>query len=174
MPRRHKPYDPEFRARMVELVRAGRSPQSLAEEFEPTARTIRSWLTKTDLEEGRRARRGTAAGPSSHRSRQKGGRTSSGSAHQGGLAVAPDHLFRSTRRTASSDSAAELDASTKGDAQAPGGGRRASKIGRGRGLPKAALNDSESVTPDDDSASRMVVPGLVRFLALATGARRVE
>ena len=39
----HKPrrrYSPEFRARMVELVRVGRSPSSLAREFEPTAQAI--------------------------------------------------------------------------------------------------------------------------------------
>ena len=30
-------YPPEFRRQMVELVRAGRSPEELAREFEPTA-----------------------------------------------------------------------------------------------------------------------------------------
>ncbi|MCE2398603.1 MAG: hypothetical protein J4F34_06080 [Gemmatimonadetes bacterium] len=30
-------YAPEFKARMVELVRAGRSPDRLAKEFEPSA-----------------------------------------------------------------------------------------------------------------------------------------
>jgi transposase len=28
---------------MVELVRAGRSPDDLAKEFEPTAQSIRNW-----------------------------------------------------------------------------------------------------------------------------------
>ena len=37
-------YPPEFRRRMVELVRAGRSPEELAHEFEPTAQSIRNWL----------------------------------------------------------------------------------------------------------------------------------
>ena len=34
-------YPPEFRRQMVELVRAGRSPEELAREFEPTAPSIR-------------------------------------------------------------------------------------------------------------------------------------
>ena len=33
-------YPPEFRRQMVELVRAGRSPEELAREFEPTAQSI--------------------------------------------------------------------------------------------------------------------------------------
>ena len=37
MPRTRGPYPPEFKARMVELVKAGRSPEQLAKEFEPSA-----------------------------------------------------------------------------------------------------------------------------------------
>jgi hypothetical protein len=33
------PYAPEFRRQMVELVNAGRSPEELAREFEPTAQS---------------------------------------------------------------------------------------------------------------------------------------
>lgn len=47
-------YAPEFRRQMVELVRAGRTPEELAREFEPTANTIRYWVKQTDLDEGRR------------------------------------------------------------------------------------------------------------------------
>ena len=32
-------YPPEYRARIVELVRAGRTPEELGREFEPTARS---------------------------------------------------------------------------------------------------------------------------------------
>jgi transposase len=39
---------------MIELVRAGRTPEQLAEEFEPTAQTIRSWVKQADLDDGRR------------------------------------------------------------------------------------------------------------------------
>jgi transposase len=39
---------------MVELVRAGRSPEELAKEFEPTAQAIRNWVRQADLDEGRR------------------------------------------------------------------------------------------------------------------------
>jgi transposase len=40
---------------MVDLVRAGRVPEQLAEEFEPSAQTIRNWVRQADLDEGRRA-----------------------------------------------------------------------------------------------------------------------
>ena len=36
MARKNPPYTPEFRRQMIELVRSGRSPESLAKEFEPT------------------------------------------------------------------------------------------------------------------------------------------
>lgn len=55
MGRSRVPYDPEFRAQMIELVRAGRSPEELAEEFEPTAQTIRNWLKQAGLNEGTRS-----------------------------------------------------------------------------------------------------------------------
>jgi transposase len=50
-----KVYPPEFKRRMVELVRAGRSPEELAKEFEPSPNTIRKWAVQTDLDEGLRA-----------------------------------------------------------------------------------------------------------------------
>jgi transposase-like protein len=37
-------YTPEFRRQMVELVHAGRSPEELSREFEPTAQSIRNWV----------------------------------------------------------------------------------------------------------------------------------
>ena len=39
---------------MVELVRAGRSPQRLAKEFEPSAQAISNWVKQADLDSGRR------------------------------------------------------------------------------------------------------------------------
>ena len=48
-------YAPEFRRQMGELVRAGRTPEELAREFEPTANTIRKWVVQLDRDEGRRA-----------------------------------------------------------------------------------------------------------------------
>ena len=45
----------EFRRRMVELVRAGRSPEEVAKEFEPSPDTIRKWATQADIDEGLRA-----------------------------------------------------------------------------------------------------------------------
>jgi transposase len=39
---------------MVELVRAGRTPASLAKDFEPTAQTIANWVKQADLDEGKR------------------------------------------------------------------------------------------------------------------------
>jgi transposase len=54
MPKSHSPYPPELRRRVVELVRAGRSPEELARKFEPTAQTIRNWVQQADVDEGRR------------------------------------------------------------------------------------------------------------------------
>ena len=54
MPRTHRPYAAEFRRRLVDLVRAGRTPESLGEEFEPSAQAIRNWLRQADRDEGRR------------------------------------------------------------------------------------------------------------------------
>ncbi len=54
MPKTHKPYSQEFRQSMVELVRAGRSPNQLAKEFEPSAQVIRNWVKQADLDQGLR------------------------------------------------------------------------------------------------------------------------
>ena len=54
MPKSRPPYPPEFRRQMVELVRAGRTPEELAREFEPTAQAIRNWVAQSDRDEGRR------------------------------------------------------------------------------------------------------------------------
>ena len=44
MAKTRAPYPPEFRRQMVDLVRAGRDPDDLAREFEPTAQSIRNWV----------------------------------------------------------------------------------------------------------------------------------
>jgi transposase len=44
MPKSHRPYPPEFRQRIVELVRKGRTPEELGREFEPSAQCIRNWV----------------------------------------------------------------------------------------------------------------------------------
>ena len=54
MPKSRAPYPAEFRRRIVELVRAGRTPEELSREFEPTAQSIRNWVVQVDLDEGRR------------------------------------------------------------------------------------------------------------------------
>ena len=54
MPKSRPPYPPEFRRQIVEMVRAGRTPEELAKEYEPTAVTIRNWLAQADLDTGRR------------------------------------------------------------------------------------------------------------------------
>ena len=46
MAKTRPPYPPEFRRQIVELVRAGRSPEDLAQEFEPTAQSIRNWSAR--------------------------------------------------------------------------------------------------------------------------------
>lgn len=52
MPKRK--YSKEFKERVVELVRAGRTPESLAEEFGPSVGSIRNWAKQSDLDDGRR------------------------------------------------------------------------------------------------------------------------
>ncbi len=46
MSRTRAPYPPESRRQMIELVEAGRSPEELAREFEPSAQTIRNWVVR--------------------------------------------------------------------------------------------------------------------------------
>ena len=55
MPRSRPPYPPEYRRRMVQLVRSGRTPEELSREFEPTAQSIRNWVDQADLDEGLRS-----------------------------------------------------------------------------------------------------------------------
>ncbi len=55
MHRMKPPYPPEYRRRMVELARSGRSLASLEKEFEVSGNSIRNWLKQADLDEGRRA-----------------------------------------------------------------------------------------------------------------------
>jgi len=40
---------------MVELHRAGRTPEALAKEFEPSAQAIRNWVQQADRDEGLRS-----------------------------------------------------------------------------------------------------------------------
>jgi transposase len=53
MAKTRPPYTPEFRRQMVELVRAGRLPEELAQEFEPTAQSIRNWVGQAECDAGR-------------------------------------------------------------------------------------------------------------------------
>ena len=55
MAKTHSPYPAEYRRRMVELTRAGRSIQELAREFEPSVETIRQWVRQAQLDAGERS-----------------------------------------------------------------------------------------------------------------------
>ena len=55
MPRTRPPYPPEFREQIVALVRAGRTPGDLAQEFEPSSQTIRNWIRQAERDAGERA-----------------------------------------------------------------------------------------------------------------------
>lgn len=50
-------YPPELRNQVLEFVRAGRSPRSLARELAPSEQTIRNWVKQAELDE-----RGRSAG----------------------------------------------------------------------------------------------------------------
>ena len=54
MPKARLPYPAEFRQKIVDLVRCGRSVQELAAQFEPSEQTIRNWLAQADANEGKR------------------------------------------------------------------------------------------------------------------------
>ena len=54
MPKSRPPYPPELRRRLIELVRAGRNPAELAEEFEPSGQCIRNWVKQADRDAGKR------------------------------------------------------------------------------------------------------------------------
>jgi len=55
MPGTHPPNPKEYRRRIVELARAGRSVNELALEFEPSASAIRYWLKRAGLDYGLRS-----------------------------------------------------------------------------------------------------------------------
>lgn len=61
MQRYRAAYPPEFRRQMVELVRAGRTPEDLAREFEPTAQSISTWVKQAERDAGKRADGPTSA-----------------------------------------------------------------------------------------------------------------
>lgn len=54
MARARKPYPPEFRQQLVELVWAGRSPEELSREFEPSAQSIHNWVKQAERDRGKR------------------------------------------------------------------------------------------------------------------------
>jgi transposase len=54
MKRHRNPYPDEFRQKLIDLVHAGRNPEELAQEFEPTSQTIRNWVAQDDIDSGKR------------------------------------------------------------------------------------------------------------------------
>lgn len=54
MPRSHKPYPSEFKKKLVDLVRTGRTPEELARQFEPSAQAIRNWVAQAERDAGTR------------------------------------------------------------------------------------------------------------------------
>lgn len=51
---RRPTYPPEFRRRIMQLARSGRSINSLSEEFGVARQSIMNWLKQDDLDSGRR------------------------------------------------------------------------------------------------------------------------
>ncbi len=54
MPKSRAPYPAEFRQQIVALAEAGRTPQELAQEFEPSEQTIRTWIKQAQIDVGQR------------------------------------------------------------------------------------------------------------------------
>jgi transposase len=55
MPRTKPSYPRELRQKILDLVRAGRTAASLAQEFEPTETTIRNWIAQSQRDAGLRS-----------------------------------------------------------------------------------------------------------------------
>jgi transposase len=56
MPKKHpRAYPLEFRHKVVELARAGRGIDELAEKFQLAPQTVRNWVKQTDIDAGRRS-----------------------------------------------------------------------------------------------------------------------
>jgi len=54
MPRTRPPYPEEYRQQILALVRAGRTPEELSQEYEPSAQAIRNWVKQDELDRGER------------------------------------------------------------------------------------------------------------------------
>src|SRR5690625_3605625 len=54
MSRTRLPYPKEFRQKIIELARSGRSVVELAKEVEPSEQTIRNWIRQADIDGGHR------------------------------------------------------------------------------------------------------------------------
>ena len=52
--RKRRPYPPEYREELVELVRQGRRPEELAQQFEASAQSIRNWVAQAERDAGQR------------------------------------------------------------------------------------------------------------------------
>ncbi len=48
-------YPPEFRRKIIDLVRAGRPARAVAQEFQLSRQTISNWCKQDDLDSGRRS-----------------------------------------------------------------------------------------------------------------------
>ena len=56
MPQKHtRAYPADFRHKVVELARAGRGADELADEFKLARQTVRNWIKQADLDSGRRS-----------------------------------------------------------------------------------------------------------------------
>jgi transposase len=52
---KNRAYPPEFRAKIIELARSGKSVSSIAQEYDVARLTITNWLKQDDLDAGRRS-----------------------------------------------------------------------------------------------------------------------
>ena len=54
MAKKRPDYPPKYRQQLVELVRAGRSADALAKEFDPSPQTIRNSVARADRDDSKR------------------------------------------------------------------------------------------------------------------------
>ena len=71
MHRNHPPYSVQFREQMVELVRAGRRPKELADEFDCHVSSILNWVRQADKAVGRASTHSAASAALNANERQE-------------------------------------------------------------------------------------------------------
>ncbi len=152
MPKTRKPYPPEFREQLVALVQAGRTPEDLAREFEPTAQSISNWVAQADRDAGRRTDGLTSAERSGLRQLRRENRQLK--LERDILLTALIHAIH--RRSGGAYGAPIIRAELADDHQRHVGTKRVARLMRAAGLPGLHPRPFVPTTVSDPTADRAV------------------